>query len=244
MRRAFFLSVFAASVSWAADARAGLTLAVPSATYYTNSGIATLDVDITGDGNTSFGAFTLNFAITADPLNATAPLEKLEFVAPPSDPTLDSTLNDPSYVFAGNSTDLDGLPPSPFGSVSGADNTQLSVGDATNGFISDVTLGNDVSELLARLVFKVPTNITNAGGDLFDITLIDPNTSPTALQSNINFPTDVAVAGTFMGVVTVKQPSPAPVPEPGTFGILLTGMTGLLWMKRKRSRTSATAKSK
>ena len=235
MERAFLFTVFAASLSWAADAVAGLSLTVPSATFYTNEGTATLDVVVTGDGSTAFGGFTLSFAITPDASNATAPLEPFELATPSSAAALGPTLPQSArYIFYGNSLDV-GPPASPFVSALGGGNTLLTVADSTADF-SDVTLGNGASALLAELVFNVPTNITNSVGDKFDITLSDPNVSPTALQSNNTG--DVPVSGTFMGVVTVEAPNVSPVPEPGTFGMLLAGMTGMLWMNRRRCRPS------
>lgn len=236
MQRTIFLSVCAAFLASGATARAGLTVTIPSATVYTNATTATLDVDITGDGSTSFGAFTLKFQITADASNTLAPLETLEFVAPPSNPSADPTLNSKTYVFYGNSLGLS-PPVTAFGNVSGTDNTTLTVTDNTADF-SDVTLANGTSALLARLEFTVPTNLTNSGGDKFDVTLVNPNTSPTALQSNVNFPSDVQMtsgSGPFTSVITLESPAVSTVPEPSTFGMLMVGAMGMLWVKRRRT---------
>jgi hypothetical protein len=230
---ALFLTVCATALAWAATAQAGLTLAVPSATFYTTDGTDTLDVMITGDGSTSFGALTLSFAITADSSNASTPLQALVFQSPAGPAALGPAL--PGYVFSGNSLDL-APPPSPFVSALGAGDTQLTVADSTADF-SDVVLANGTKALLAELIFAVPTNITNSGGDKFDVTLLDPNMSPTALQSNVNTPSDVPVTGTFTGVVTVEAPGIAPVPEAGTFGMLLAGATGLFLVKRRNRST-------
>jgi hypothetical protein len=210
----------------ATPVHADLSLTVPSATFFANGGTDTLDVLITGDASTSFGAFTLNFTITPDASNALTPLQTIQFVAPPSDPSMDPTLTSPNYVFAGNSLDV--LTSTPFGSASGVSNTSLSVSDSTADF-SDVTLASGQKALLAELVFQLPGGVTNAGGDKFDVTLVAPNTSPTALQSNANG--DVPVSGTFTGVITLDSATP----EPGTFGMLLVGMTGLLWSRRRRA---------
>jgi hypothetical protein len=40
-----------------------------------------------------------------------------------------------------------------------------------------------------------------------------------------------------MGVVMVEAPGIAPVPEPGTFGMLLAGATGLFFVKRRNRST-------
>jgi hypothetical protein len=202
-------------------------------TVNAGSGTATLDVNITGDGTTAFGSFTLDLAIAADPANTIAPLEMLAFQAPPSDPTLDQTLNDSTYVFFGNSANLDPLFPTTFGTLSGPNNNLLSLFDSTDD-LSDITLANGESRLLARLVFVVPTNITNAGGDRFDVTLANPNSSPAALQSNINFPSDVPVSGAFTSVINVEEAAHAVVPEPATFGMMLAGMIGIIWIGRNR----------
>lgn len=220
---AFIALLFASS----AQALAGLSISMPSETVYTDAGVATLDVEITGDGATSFGSFTLDFKISADASNPLTPLEALEFVAPPSNPSLDPTLNNPSYIFPGNSLDLSPSPTA-FGGVSGASDTLLSVGDTTGDF-SDVTLGSGTSKLLAELVFIVPTNITNTAGDKFDITLTNQDT---ALQSN-NTGLGVALGGSATAIVTIEQASVAAVPEPATFGTLLVGFSGLLLLRRK-----------
>jgi hypothetical protein len=224
VRRAVILILSAMSLLCATPAHADLTVTIPSATFYTTDGTDTLDVLIKGDGSTPLGNFTLNFSITPDASNPTTPALTIGFVAPPSDPTLDPTLGNPNYVFAHNSFDV--AFGSPFGSVSGVNNTSLGVADSTADSISDVTLGNGTTALLAELKFTVPGAVTNPGGDKFDVTLLDPSTS---LASNVSG-ANVAVSGTFTGIVTLQS-----APEPGTFGMLLAGVTGLLWSRRRRT---------
>lgn len=229
VRCAAVLSLIAMLFASTTPVHADLSLTVPSATFSTTDGTDTVDVLITGDGSTSFGKFTLNFQITPDASNVLTPLETIQFVAPPSDPSTDPTLNSGNYVFPGNS--LKQLISAPFGNVSGPNNTMLSVSDATADG-SDVNLASGSKALLAELTFTVPTNITNPGGDKFDVTLVTPNTSPTALESNVSTPSDVSVAGTFAGVITLEQSA---APEPGTLGMLLLGTAGLLWSRRRRA---------
>lgn len=200
------------------------------AIFYTNEGTETLDVFLSGDGVTdAVGAFTLAFGISSDPSNGATPYPTLQFVAPPADPTLDETLNDPNYIFAGNSSDLLGSPPSSFG-ASSTDNTMLNVGDSTNDF-NDVIVGtgtNGNGDLVARLRFTVPAEATS--GYKFDITLLNPDT---AFQSN-NSTGYLPLAGVFSSTITVESPLMATVPEPGTCGMMLAGVIGLALARRKR----------
>ncbi|HVA51853.1 MAG TPA: PEP-CTERM sorting domain-containing protein [Pirellulales bacterium] len=218
---AFLLILGAASV---ACADVTLDLSAPVFTSATNGYV---DLDVQGS---SISIFNLTLQITTDPSNT--PAYMLQFVSAGGLYTGDSTFNDPSYVFGPNSVasySLDSLVGG-FGNTTavGGYQTTLNVGDSaldSNFNPQDVPI-TSANNLLARLEFELPAN---AAAAKFDLGL----TSASFLSStNVSIPIDSSIP--ISETLSVGTPIANVVPEPGTFGMLFIGMTGLLCMKRKR----------
>lgn len=232
MRRlSFFFALGAALSTLTGPAHAALSLTVPSATFYTGDGTDSLDIVLTSsDGSDALDTFTLDFQITPNSSNAVTPFGTLRFVSPPPDTLNDKSLTADSYIFKGNSSDTTN--DVPFG-VTSAGDTQLTVTDSTNLDLltfsyPDISfIGN---KLVARVAFQVPSTTTNLAGDKFDFTLTNPDT---AFQSSSSL-NSLPLSGLFTGTITVESAPTSPVPEPGTCGMMLAGVVGLVLARRKR----------
>lgn len=220
----------------ASIARAGVTIGL-SAPVLTSATDGYVDVDVQG---ASISTFNLTFQLTSDPSNT--PAYMLQFVSVLNDPanpsagglyTGDSTLNDPSYVFGPSSVaslTLDTLTGG-FGNTTAnvaGYQTTINVGDTAldSGFNPlDVPL-TAANNLLARLEFELPAN---AAAAKFDLAL-----TSASFSSSTNVPISLDSSIPLSETLSVGAPPTNAVPEPATFGVVLAGMTGLLWMTRKR----------
>ncbi|HVA47066.1 MAG TPA: PEP-CTERM sorting domain-containing protein [Pirellulales bacterium] len=190
-------------------------------------------VEITGDltgANIASTSFEFRIATTGP--------TRLEFTNS-LDPASDPTFTAANYVFAGNSFDqtfdLNNLGNATTTNVL---NDTFIGGDATADG-SNVLLTAISDKLLAFLPVTSVTSLPPVAGDIFTISLVPlANANPSGLDGNTGFADNGGVNAVYApftstpGTVTIEQPSP--VPEPGTFGLLLVGMTSLLWMKRKQ----------
>lgn len=186
------------------------------------------DLTLTG-GNSGYIPVTISgsgelvgvteFELQITPVGS-APLN-LEFASSPS-PASDPTFSDSSYIFSGQSSDL--TTPSPLGFTLGAPN------DTFYGL--DLANNNNVSVTGAMLLADVPVTTLGPPGATSDSYLISLVSGGTAFSdgTQTNFYNFTGVSGN----VTVDQPSLSTVPEPSTFGMMLAGMAGMFWRKRRR----------
>ncbi|MGH7138795.1 MAG: PEP-CTERM sorting domain-containing protein [Pirellulales bacterium] len=189
-------------------------------------------VDISGVGNLQSSNFEFRITTTGS--------TRLEFTDSP-DPSSDPTFAAGSgYVFAGNSGDqtLDIILGKASESMGGVPNDTFIGGD----FTAD---GNNVvlpatPDLLAYLPVTSLTSLPPVAGDTFTISLIPmSDANPMGLDGNTGFADKAGVYNAFTssnGTVTITAASA--VPEPGTFGMMLTGAIALLAATWQRCRSA------
>ncbi len=215
-------------------ARAGLALSIPDQTLSLGS---TANVVVTISGTpaqlNAITALNLVFDIMPDSMNMKVPTG-LQFIAPPLtipfNPATDPTLNDPNYLFAGRSADAD-FPATPFATVvapsgSGGYTTQFNGQDSTDG--TPITLTGTVYDLAVLQVQYVPAQLTNAGGDRFDISLDASSTYDTVTAAGLSFTPPA------MGHVLVTAATNA-VPEPMSATLTLAGLGLAAAIRRRRT---------
>ena len=237
MRRSFMallVLILAVGVQ-AKRAQADFTVSVGSATI-AEGGTGYVDVTISSVGPTSLplGNAGFTFNITANN-NANT----LEFVSlQPQDQSplpASAYLNDPGYVFHGDSYDqINGLAVGNVSSTSSGTNDQYDGGDSTSSGTN--TLVPTTGALLVRLSLTAALDAQPVAGDTFTIML-----TPTA---NTAFKTEADLDSgsqepytTTAGTVTITARS---VPEPGSFVLIALGIPAAAWaLYRKRLMSAA-----
>ncbi|HVA45954.1 MAG TPA: PEP-CTERM sorting domain-containing protein [Pirellulales bacterium] len=212
-------------------AAAALVVTVGDLTLTGSSGDVPVYISGTGD---LVGVTEFELQIT--PVGS-APL-LLEFA---NSPVPDPTFSDPTYIFFGQSGDA--ASSSGLGSAA----TTNTPNDTFYGL--DSATDHDVAVTSQKLLGDVPLTTLGSPGatpDSYLILLIPSSSSsltPTGPDGNTSFSNGTQSTyyafTSVPGTVTVEQPSVSPVPEPGTFGLLLAGMAGMLWLKRRQRYDTA-----
>lgn len=216
MRKAVLLAFFAALLGWAAPATAAVTLAFGPEVYTPGASSGYVDLTVSGD---AFQNYSLQLQITVDASNT--PAYELQFG---SIANISSDTYGNGYVFGSDSLDV----PGPLGATAADSHgyqTTLTIGDFT-------TSGNNTQagSLLARLDFNLQPN---AAQGKFDISVVQ-NQTYTYFQTSGG--TNLGINGTLSDTLMVGAPAVATVPEPGTFGMLLAGVCGLIGTRLRRKR--------
>lgn len=205
--------ILAASVASATRCYAGLIITVGDLSL-PQGGTGFVNVTIRSDEASGDSLNLASFQFAIDTLGAT----QLEFV----DPQPDSQLVDAAYVFAGDSFDDAFFLPVGTVSTDVVPNDTFTGGDSTLSG-SDVIVTTD--RLLARLQVTSATTLPPGAGDKFTIRLITgPSTSFESTGGSVAF-------SGVDGTVTI---SPASVPEPSSFCLLLgAAAIGVCKMRRR-----------
>ncbi len=244
MRRGIVLGLTLVLAVWASPARAGLAIAVGSASIAQGS-TGTVDVLISSNNNDSLNNFGFEFQISGP--------HDLQFVQPSTDTWVTST--NPPYVLQNATLAFDAT--SPTGDFVTTINSQNDTYYGGNGTTAtdasgnttpgpSVTLTSGTNYLLVALTLD--TTGTNVG-DVYTIGLVpssgngsnDPsiggnaNTFFDTLDSNSNEKAHVGFTSTS-GTITI---TPASVPEPGSLVLGLGAMAvlaGVGAVRRRRGR--------
>jgi hypothetical protein len=211
----------------AGRARANFVVSFPSSPVTIQAGSTAstqITVTISGLPTDVLSQTNLIFVITRDPSNPVTPVAYPSFLTPTAP---DPTFNDPHYVFNNNSVFAGS---GPFGTASNPGtgfNTMFVGGDLA---INPVAITSSNNHLAVLLINSTVSGVTNAGGDLYDITL-DPSSSLFAADGVHTIPFSVN-AGEIKIVRNV-----AAVPEPASLGLGLSALALLsscwLWHRAR-----------
>jgi hypothetical protein len=214
---------------------AALVVTVGNVTLTGSSG--NVPVYISGSGDL---VGVTEFELLITPIGS-APL-LLEFA---NSPVPDPTFGDPNYIFSGQSGDAASSSGLGFAAQSNFSPPQQNFPNDTFFGLDNAT-NYDVAVTSPLLLGDVPlTTLGSAGAtpDSYLISLVPGSSSsltPTGPDGNTGFSNGAQSAWyaftSVSGTVTVEQPAFSAVPEPGTFGMLLAGMIGIIWTKRRRAK--------
>jgi hypothetical protein len=207
-------------------ARANFVVSFPSSPVTIQAGsTATTQFTVTIAGPDSLFQTNLIFLITRDPTNPIPPVAYPSFVTPTT--ATDPTFNDPLYVFNNGNSLFAGS--GPFGHASNPGtgfNTKFAGGDVALNAVPITSLNNHLADLLIN---STVSGVTNAGGDLYDITLDPSSFLNDANGAHIPF----SVNAGQIKVVT----NAAAVPEPASLGLGLSALALLsscwLWHRAR-----------
>jgi hypothetical protein len=222
-----------------ARAEANFIISFPSSPVTIRAGNTTpttIVASIAGTSSDVVNEFLLTFLITRDPSNPVTPVAFPQFVSPSA--SNDPTINDPKYLFAGDS--LSAFADSAFGSASNPGtgfNTKFVGSDATLSG-NDVTVTSANNHLADLLVNSTVSTTTNPTGDRYILTL-DLANSQFYHGNHVQIPNSSITVNPGSIVVTTGM---AAVPEPaslvsGSGAALL--VAGWWYVARGRARRRA-----
>jgi hypothetical protein len=221
-----------------APSEAGLVISFGSLTLNGGSS-GYLPVYISSDSADMVGNTQFELQITAV---GSAPLN-LEFgssQAPGAGPApnfADPTFNDTNYIFFNQSGDASNN--IPLGSPIAPSPPYLTYLGTDFATTNDVIVPTSSTPMLLADVPLTTLGPPSTAQDTYSISLVSAGTS----FSNLSGSSTYSFSAPTPGTVIVEAPQSPAVPEPGTFGMLLAGLTGLAWMKRRRANTPPTGGS-
>jgi hypothetical protein len=210
-----------------ARAEANFIVSLPSSPVTIQAGNTTptaIVASIAGTPSDVVNEIFLTFLITRDPSNPVTPVAFPQFVSPSA--SNDPTLNDPKYLFAGDS--LSAFAGSAFGSASNPGtgfNTKFVGSDATlSGHDVTVTPANN-NHLADLLVNSTVRTTTNPAGDRYILTL-DLANSQFFHGNHVQIPNSsitVNPGSILVTTVIAAVPEPASLISGSGAAILVTG---------------------
>jgi hypothetical protein len=229
MRRILGFLAFSTFMTFSIQADANFIITLPTNVNILagNSSPTTIVASISGTSSDVIDEMDLVFRITKDPSNAIAPPAYPQFLTPMT--VTDPTFNDPLYIFNNGNSLFAGS--GPFGTASNPGtgyNTKFTGGDLS---LSDVNITSANDHLADLLINSTASGVTNAGGDLYDITVDLANSQFYYGNHVLINPSTITVNSG-----TIRIVAPSGVPEPNSLVLALIGSAFVSGLKFRRKR--------
>jgi hypothetical protein len=223
MTRSILTSALFLLLALGTQARAGFVIIISDATI-AQGGTGSVDVYISSDNPSGDSLSSLSFQFQISPNGPGT----LQFVSSQSD----SQLSAANYVFANNSADLLGMPPTSVGNVTSQGNLYTG-GDSPNDFVDAIVT---TPTLLATLDVSAAAVTPSPGQDThFTISLLNNIFTSFQTFDQNNDPISMSFSAT-PGTVTVTPRVSTVVPEPGPIVLLISGGSFSLVLARRAYR--------